>query len=310
MTYHIPVLLNETIDALQVKPDGIYADGTLGGAGHAYEIAKRLDEGGRLYGFDKDADAIAEATKRLAPFQDRVMITKDNYENAVTRMKEEGVEKANGILLDIGVSSHQFDDALRGFSYRMDAPLDMRMDTTQEVSARTIVNEYDETELFHIIRDYGEEPFAKNIAKHIVKQRALHPVETTFELNEIIKAAIPARMRQGKGHPSKRTFQALRIACNRELEVLENAIPEMIDFLAPSGRLAIITFHSLEDKIVKKCFRQAENPCTCPASFPVCVCGKKPKGRIVKKKAITASEEELEKNHRAQSAHLRIFEHV
>lgn len=310
MTYHVPVLLNETIDALAIRPGGIYLDGTLGGAGHALEIAKRLTAGGHLYGFDQDEDAIAEATERLAPYADRVTIIKENFENALQCLREQHITALDGILLDLGVSSHQFDDASRGFSYREDAPLDMRMDRTGDVSAYTIVNEYSETELFHILRDYGEEAFAKNIARHIVMRRQEAPVKTTFELVDIIDAAIPARVRAKGAHPAKRTFQALRIACNRELEVLEEVLEPMIDALTPGGRFCVITFHSLEDRMVKRTFKTAEHPCTCPPSFPVCVCGKKPKGRNVFRKAVTATEEELAQNNRAHSAHLRVFEHT
>lgn len=310
MAYHVPVLLNETINALAIKPDGIYMDGTLGGAGHAEAIARRLTKGGHLYGFDQDADAIREATKRLAPYAEHVTIIKENFENALQCLREQNITALDGILLDLGVSSHQFDDASRGFSYRENAPLDMRMDLANDVSAYTIVNEYDETELFHILRDYGEEAFAKSIARHIVKRREERPVETTFELVKIIDAAIPKRVRARGAHPAKRTFQALRIACNRELEILENVLEPLIDALTPGGRLAVITFHSLEDRIVKQTFRRAENPCTCPPSFPVCVCGKKQKGRNVFRKAVTATEEELTSNRRAHSAHLRVFEHT
>ena len=310
MTYHVPVLLNETIDALAVKPNGIYLDGTLGGAGHAEAIASRLSKAGHLYGFDKDADAVREAEKRLAPYRDRVTIVRENFENALQYLYGEGISALDGILLDLGVSSHQFDDASRGFSYREDAPLDMRMDKESDLSAYTIVNEYSETQLYHILRDYGEEAFAKNIARHIVKRREEAPIETTFALVEIIDAAIPAKVRAKGGHPAKRTFQALRIACNRELEILETVLEPMIDALTPGGRFCVITFHSLEDRMVKRAFKNAENPCTCPPSFPVCVCGKKPKGRNVFKKAVSASDAELQSNRRAHSAHLRVFEHT
>ena len=304
---HIPVLLNEVLDGLDIKPDGIYVDGTVGGAGHSGEIAKRLGDDGKLYCFDQDAEALSVATERLKPYGDKVTLIRNNFENAVSDLIQRGVAGADGILLDLGVSSYQLDNAERGFSYRYDAPLDMRMDKDNPISAYTIVNEYSETEIFHIIRDYGEEKFAKNIAKKIVQARQDKAIETTFELNEIIKAAIPARMRQD-GHPSKRSFQAIRIACNRELDVLEEAIEPMTDFLKPGGRLCIISFHSLEDRIVKDTFRRLESPCTCPPNFPQCVCGKVSKGRVVSRKAITATEEELSENNRSKPAKLRIFE--
>ena len=305
---HKSVLLNETIEALNIRPEGSYLDGTLGGAGHSLEIVKQLSGEGHLYGVDQDGDAIEVATSRLEPYQDRVTIIRSNYCNAVEQLKSNGVSGLDGILLDLGVSSYQLDTEERGFSYKTDTSLDMRMDTRQSLSAKEIVNEYDEMELFRVIRDYGEDKFAKNIAKHIVRARAEKPIETTFELNEIIKAAIPAKMRQEGGHPSKRTFQALRIECNKELEVLENSLEGMIDFLNPGGRIAIITFQSLEDRIVKNCFRKAQTPCTCPPNFPVCVCGKKSKGTVVTRKPILPSEEEMELNSRSKSAKLRVFE--
>ena len=303
---HIPVLLNEVIEGLNIKPDGIYADGTLGGAGHSSEILKRLSGNGRLIGIDQDEEAIKAATDKIGR-DDRVRIVRANYVKMPEVLQELGIDLVDGILLDIGVSSHQLDTPDRGFSYKSDAPLDMRMDQRQRITAADIVNEYEEKELFRVIRDYGEEKFAQNIAKHIVAARANKPIETTSELNEIIKASIPARMRQD-GHPSKRTYQAIRIECNRELEVLKDSIDAMIDILKPGGRLAIITFHSLEDRIVKNAFRTAENPCTCPPNFPKCVCGKVSKGRIVGRKPVTATEEELEVNSRSKSAKLRVFE--
>ena len=305
---HKSVLLNETIKSLNIRPEGSYLDGTLGGAGHSLEIVKQLSGEGHLYGVDQDGDAIEVATSRLEPYQDRVTIIRSNYCNAVEQLKSRGVSGLDGILLDLGVSSYQLDTEQRGFSYKTDTSLDMRMDTRQSLSAKEIVNEYDEMELFRVIRDYGEDKFAKNIAKHIVRARAEKPIETTFELNEIIKAAIPAKMRAEGGHPSKRTFQALRIECNKELEVLENSLEGMIDFLNPGGRIAIITFQSLEDRIVKNCFRNAQNPCICPPSFPVCVCGRKSKGMVVTRKPILPSEEEMELNSRSKSAKLRVFE--
>ena len=305
---HTSVLLEETIDQLNIKPDGVYVDGTLGGGGHSYEIASRLGMDGRLIGIDQDGDAIEAAGNRLKEFQDKVILVRNNYCNAKAVVTENGFAKVDGIVLDLGVSSFQLDNVERGFSYKYDTALDMRMDTRQSLSARTIVNEYSEMELFRIIKDYGEEQFAKNIAKHIVRARQDKPLETTGELNEIIKAAIPARMRATGGHPSKRTFQAIRIECNRELEVLKNSLDEFIDLLNPGGRLCIITFHSLEDRIVKSAFRKNENPCTCPPDFPVCVCGKTSKGKVVTRKPILPSEEEMEYNPRSKSAKLRVFE--
>lgn len=304
---HTSVLLQETIEGLQIRPDGIYVDGTLGGGGHASEAAKRLTDG-RLIGIDQDDAAIEAAAKRLEPWKDRVTLVRSNYCNMQAVLKELGIEKVDGIMLDLGVSSYQFDAAERGFSYRFDTPLDMRMDRRQTLTARTMVNEYPEMELFRIIRDYGEDKFAKNIARHIVQAREKKPIETTGELNEIIKAAIPAKMREKGGHPSKRTYQALRIACNRELEVLESSLDTFVQLLNPGGRLCIITFHSLEDRIVKSAFKRQENPCTCPPEFPVCVCGKKSSGRVVLRKPILPSQEEMEKNPRSKSAKLRIFE--
>lgn len=303
---HYSVLLAETVEQLQIKPDGVYVDGTLGGAGHASEVCKRLTTG-RFYGFDQDDAAIEAASERLAPFGSTVTIIRNNYCNAKAELAAVGVDGVDGIELDLGVSSYQLDTEERGFSYRYDAPLDMRMDRRQSLTAKEIVNTYTESQLFYMIRDYGEDQFAKNIAKHIVRARADKPIETTFELNEIIKAAIPAKMRQN-GHPSKQTFQAIRIECNRELEVLKNSLEDFIGLLNPGGRLCIITFHSLEDRIVKNAFRQAENPCTCPPEFPVCVCGRKPLGKCVTRKPILPSERELAENSRSKSAKLRVFE--
>ena len=303
---HYSVMLAETIEELNIRPDGIYLDGTLGGGGHAYQVCKRL-EGGHFYGIDQDDAAIAAAGARLSVFGDKVTIIRNNYCNAKAALLELGVTGVDGIVLDLGVSSHQLDTEDRGFSYRFDAPLDMRMDRRQTLTARDIVNNYSEMELFRLIRDYGEDQFAKNIAKHIVKARADKPIETTFELNEIIKAAIPAKMRQN-GHPSKQTFQAIRIECNRELEVLRNSLDDLIDLLNPGGRICIITFHSLEDRIVKAAFKRNENPCTCPSDFPVCVCGKVSKGKVITGKPILPSEEEMDENPRSKSAKLRVFE--
>ena len=307
---HTSVLLKETIEGLKIKPDGIYVDGTLGGGGHSFEIAKRLNDNGRLIGIDQDEAAILAAGERLKDFGDKVIIVRSNYRNALSVLHDLGIEKIDGMMLDLGVSSYQLDTQERGFSYRYDAPLDMRMDLRQTLTAKDIVNGYSETELFHIIRDYGEDRFAKNIAKHIVMARAKKPIETTGELNEIIRAAIPAKMRAEGGHPSKRTYQAIRIECNKELEVLKESLEEMIGILNPGGRLCIITFHSLEDRIVKTAFKKAENPCTCPPSFPVCVCGKKSQGKVITGKPVLPCEEEMESNPRSKSAKLRIFEKI
>jgi 16S rRNA (cytosine1402-N4)-methyltransferase len=305
---HIPVLFEETIENLNIRPDGIYVDGTLGGAGHSHEIAKRLTNGGRLIGIDQDLDAIAAATKHLEEYKDRVTIVHDNYEHIPEILRDLGIDRVNGILLDLGVSSYQLDNPERGFSYNTDEPLDMRMDRESAVSARTIVNTYDEAELTRILRDYGEERFAARIAANIVKEREKAPLETTGQLVKIIRASIPMKMQEKYGNPCKRTFQAIRIACNRELDVLQDSISSLIDLLLPGGRIAIITFHSLEDRIVKNAFKTAENPCICPPEFPVCVCGRKPKGHVVTKKPIVPSEEELKRNKRAASSKLRVFE--
>ena len=306
---HKSVLLNETIDGLNIKPYGIYVDGTLGGGGHAYEVCRRLGEKGSIVGIDQDAAAIEAASARLKDFGEKVTIVRSNYCDMKSKLHELGIDKVDGIVLDLGVSSYQLDTAERGFSYREDAPLDMRMDTRQKMTARDIVNDYTEADLYRVIRDYGEDKFAKNIAKHIVQARAVKPVETTAELSEIIRASIPMKFQKKSGHPAKRTFQAIRIELNRELDVLRDSLDDMIDLLNPGGRLCIITFHSLEDRIVKSAFRKNENPCTCPPDFPVCVCGKKSKGSIITKKPILPSEEELEYNSRSKSAKLRIFEH-
>ena len=306
---HTSVLLEETIEQLQIRPDGIYVDGTLGGGGHSYEICRRLSPEGRLIGIDQDEDAIRAAGQRLQEFQDRVTIVRSNYENMAQVLRDLGISKVNGILLDLGVSSFQLDTPERGFTYRVeDAPLDMRMDNRQSLTAREIVNTYSERDLFRIIRDYGEDRFAKNIAKHIVQARTSQPIETTGQLNEIISASIPAKVRATGGHPSKRTFQALRIELNRELDVLRDHMDSMIDLLDEDGRFCIITFHSLEDRIVKSHFKKEENPCTCPGDFPVCVCGKKSKGKVITRKPILPSEEELQNNSRSKSAKLRVFE--
>ena len=308
---HKSVLLNETIENLNINPDGIYVDGTLGGGGHAYQVASRLSEKGRLIGIDQDADAIAAAGERLKEFGDKITIIRSNYANMKEELHRIGVEKVDGIVLDLGVSSFQLDTPERGFTYRDEnAPLDMRMDDRQSLTAKDIVNGYSEMDLYRIIRDYGEDKFAKNIAKHIVQERAKKPIETTGELTEIIRASIPMKVQVTGGHPAKRTFQAIRIELNKELEVLQNNLDDMIDLLNPGGRICIITFHSLEDRIVKTNFKRNENPCTCPSDFPVCVCGKKSKGKVVTRKPILPSEEELEVNSRSKSAKLRVFERV
>ena len=304
---HKSVLLKETIDGLKVKPDGVYVDGTLGGAGHALEVCKKLSAKGRFIGIDQDQDAIVAASERLAACE-QAMIIRSNYCYMVEELRARGITKVDGILLDLGVSSYQLDNEERGFTYRTDAPLDMRMDQRQSQTAGDIVNGYEERELYRIIRDYGEDKFAKNIAKHIVAARQNGPIETTGQLTEIIRRAIPMKMQASGGHPAKRTFQAIRIELNRELDVLRDSLDGMIDLLDDGGRLCIITFHSLEDRIVKTIFRKNENPCTCPPEFPVRVCGKKPKGRVITRKPILPGEEEMEENPRSKSAKLRIFE--
>lgn len=305
---HTSVLLEETIEGLKIKPEGIYVDGTLGGGGHSWEIARRLGKSGRLIGIDQDEAAIIAAGKRLEEFGDKVTIVRSNYRNTKEVLSSLGIAGIDGMMLDLGVSSYQLDTGERGFSYRFDAPLDMRMDLRQSFSARDIVNDYDERELYRIIRDYGEDKFAKNIARHIVTARQKKPIETTGELSDIIKAAIPAKMRTEGGHPSKRTFQAIRIECNKELEVLKESLDGLIELLNPGGRLCVITFHSLEDRIVKTVFKTAEKPCICPPSFPVCVCGRISRGKVITGKPILPGEEELRTNTRSKSAKLRIFE--
>lgn len=304
---HKSVLLEETIEGLDIKPDGIYVDGTLGGAGHAGEVCRKLSAKGRFIGIDQDQDAIVAASERLAACE-QAMIIRSNYCYMVEELRARGITKVDGILLDLGVSSYQLDNEERGFTYRTDAPLDMRMDQRQSQTAGDIVNGYEEKELYRIIRDYGEDKFAKNIAKHIVAARQNGPIETTGQLTEIIRRAIPMKMQASGGHPAKRTFQAIRIELNRELDVLRDSLDGMIDLLDDGGRLCIITFHSLEDRIVKTIFRKNENPCTCPPEFPVCVCGKKSKGRVITRKPILPGEEEMEENPRSKSAKLRIFE--
>lgn len=305
---HKSVLLEETVDGLNIKPDGIYVDGTLGGGGHAYEVCKHLSNKGRFIGIDQDEAAIEAASVRLSDFGERVTIVRSNYCDMKLQLQNLGIDKVDGIVLDLGVSSYQLDTAERGFSYRVDAPLDMRMDRRQTMTAKDIVNGYSEMDLFRIIRDYGEDKFAKNIAKHIVMEREKGPIETTGQLIEVIKRAIPMKFQKTTGHPAKRTFQAIRIELNRELEVLRDSLDDMIDMLNENGRICIITFHSLEDRIVKGIFKKNENPCTCPSHFPVCVCGNVSKGKVITRKPILPGEEELEENSRSKSAKLRIFE--
>lgn len=305
---HKSVLLEESIESLCIRPDGIYVDGTLGGGGHSYEICKRLSPKGRLIGIDQDEAAIKAAAGRLGEFKERVTIVRSNYCDMRRVLEKLGITSVDGVILDLGVSSYQLDEASRGFTYREDVPLDMRMDQRQTMTAKDIVNEYSEMELYRIIRDYGEDKFAKNIARHIVNARKEKALETTGELIHVIKAAIPAKVRATGGHPAKKTFQAIRIELNRELEVLENSLEDMIDLLNDGGRISVITFHSLEDRIVKNKFRQCESPCTCPKDFPVCVCGKKSKGRVITRKPIIPSQRELEENSRAKSSKLRVFE--
>lgn len=305
---HQSVLLEETINNLNIQPDGIYVDGTLGGGGHAFHVCSRLSEKGHFIGIDQDGAAIEAAGERLKPFGDKVTIVRSNYSDMKQVLQSLGVSGVNGIVLDLGVSSYQLDTAERGFSYRENAPLDMRMDQRQEKTARDIINGYSEMELYRIIRDYGEDKFAKNIAKHIVAARAKAPIQTTGELTEIIRQSIPMKIQATGGHPAKRTFQAIRIELNRELDVLRESLDGMIDLLDDGGRICIITFHSLEDRIVKTIFRKNENPCTCPPDFPVCVCGKESKGKVITRKPILPSKVEMEENPRSKSAKLRIFE--
>ena len=307
---HKSVLLDETIEGLDIKPDGIYVDGTLGGAGHAVVVCKKLTAKGRFIGIDQDQDAIIAASERLSEFGEKVTVIRSNYCYAVKKLREMGIEQVDGILLDLGVSSYQLDNPDRGFTYRVDAPLDMRMDQRSTRTASDIVNGYEERELYRIIRDYGEDKFAKNIAKHIVRARAEKPIETTGELTAIIRQAIPMKMQVSGGHPAKRTFQAIRIELNHELEVLRDSLDEMVDILSDRGRICIITFHSLEDRIVKNAFRKNEDPCICPKNFPVCVCGRKSKGKVITRKPILPSAQEMEENPRAKSAKLRIFQRI
>lgn len=305
---HVSVLLNETIDGLNINPDGIYVDGTLGGGGHAYEVCKRLSDKGRLIGIDQDGEALEAAREHLKEFEDKITLVRSNYCEIDTILKDLDIDKVDGIVLDLGVSSYQLDNLERGFSYKSDAPLDMRMDQRQVKTAADVVNTYSENELFRIIRDYGEDKFAKNIAKHIVMERQKKPFETTAQLSEVIKHSIPMKFQNKGGHPAKKTFQAIRIEVNKELTVLRDSIDKMIELLNENGRICIITFHSLEDRIVKTKFRENENPCTCPPDFPVCVCGKVSKGKVITRKPIVPGDKEIAENKRAKSSKLRIFE--
>jgi len=307
---HIPVLLSETLEHLDLKQGGYYIDGTLGGAGHSAEIVKRIIPGGVLLGIDQDRDAINAAKKRLEAYKDNVIIAHGNFRDIKAIAQDAGLKEVDGILLDIGVSSHQLDENIRGFSYMHDGPLDMRMDTDCDYDASDILNNSSEREITRIIRDYGEEKWAARIAKFIIEERKSGRIDTTFKLVDIIKRAIPAAARREGGHPAKRTFQALRIAVNDELEVLEQAVRNATEILKPGGRLVIITFHSLEDRIVKRAFNNMERPCTCPPQLPVCVCGKEPLLKVITKKPVTAGEEELKANTRSKSAKLRAAERV
>ena len=307
---HASVLLNECIENLNIKADGIYVDGTLGGGGHSYEIVKRLSDRGRLIGIDRDASAIMAAKKRLEPFSGRVTIVRNNYSDIRNILGSLEIEHVDGILLDLGVSSYQLDEPERGFSYRFDTKLDMRMDQRQSKTAEDIVNTYSEERLYRIIRDYGEERFAGSIARNLVKERQKAPIRTTGQLVEIIRHSMPVRSQIASGHPAKRTFQAIRIECNDELEGLKNSIDDMISSLKTGGRLCVITFHSLEDRIVKTAFKTAQDPCICPKNFPVCVCGRKPYGIAKTRKPILPGEAELNENHRSASAKLRVFERI
>ena len=310
--HHIPVLLGECLEGLNIRPDGVYLDGTLGGAGHSCEILKRLTTG-RLYGIDRDAEAIAAAQKRIdeAGLSDKFKAVHGNFHEAKALLAECGADGLDGALLDLGVSSHQLDEGARGFSYQGDFPLDMRMDKSAPLTAADIVNTYSREEITAILRDYGEENWAAQIARVLCDRRAVQPILTTAQLVDVIDAAIPKKIRaKDPSHPARRTFQALRIAVNDELKPLENALRDISSLLRPGGRFCVIAFHSLEDRIVKTCFKSLADPCTCPKSFPVCVCGKKPTVRLITSKPITASEEELRRNPRARSATLRIIEHL
>lgn len=305
---HVSVLLNECIEGLCIRSDGIYVDGTLGGAGHGYNICRRLSEAGRFIGIDQDAAAIRVSMERLSEFGDKVTIVKSNYVHMKQILGDMGIDQVDGILLDLGVSSYQLDTPERGFSYQADAPLDMRMDQDLAMTAKDIVNTYEEERLYELIKWYGEERYARNIARRIVQKRQETEIRTTKELVEIIRDSMPAKAKNGKGHPAKRTFQAIRIELNQELSVLEESLEDMVSLLSDGGRLCIITFHSLEDRIVKNFFRKKEHPCTCPPDFPVCVCGKMPEGKVITRKPILPGINEQSENKRSKSAKLRIFE--
>ncbi|MCR5429852.1 MAG: 16S rRNA (cytosine(1402)-N(4))-methyltransferase RsmH [Eubacterium sp.] len=305
---HVSVLLDETIEGLNINPDGIYFDGTLGGGGHSYEILKRLTGKGVLIGVDQDGDAIEAADERLKEFDGKYQLVRSNYSEIETILSDLKISKVDGIVLDLGVSSYQIDNLERGFSYKEDAPLDMRMDQRQLLNAADVVNGYTEEQLVAMLRDYGEERFAKRIAQAIIEARYKKPIATTQELSDIVKSAVPTKYSVKKGHPAKKTFQAIRIEVNNELNILRQTLDKMIEHLNPGGRICVITFHSLEDRIVKLNFRNNENPCTCPPDFPVCVCGKKSKGKVITRKPIVPTDEEIELNKRAKSSKLRIFE--
>jgi 16S rRNA (cytosine1402-N4)-methyltransferase len=306
---HVSVLLNETIESLNIKPDGIYVDCTLGGAGHSSEILKKLGPDGRLIGIDQDTDALKAAAERLKEYSN-VTYVHNNFTNIDEILESLNIPQVDGILMDLGVSSYQLDEGERGFSYMKDASLDMRMNRDSNFTAYDIINGYDETSIYKVIRDYGEERFASRIAKFIVDRRKNKPIETTYQLVDIIKAAIPAKARREGPHPAKRTFQAIRIEVNKELEILDKAIEGAVNRLREGGRLSIITFHSLEDRIVKVKFKNLEEPCTCPREFPICICGKTSKLKIITKKPLEPSEEELEYNPRSRSAKLRVAERI
>ncbi|MBZ4667951.1 MAG: rsmH [Defluviitaleaceae bacterium] len=306
--HHVSVLLNECIDGLEILPDGIYVDGTMGGGGHSEAICSKLSRNGLLIGIDQDLNAIRASEKRLKVKYPNIIMVNDNFSHIRKILGDLNIPSINGMLLDLGVSSHQLDESDRGFSYMHNAELDMRMNQNASFTAKEVVNEYSENELEKIIKNYGEERWAKRIAHFIVEERKKTPISTTFQLVDIIKKAIPAGARKDGPHPAKRTFQAIRIEVNGELEILRNTILDIVDLLDHKGRLCIITFHSLEDRIVKQTFKELENPCTCPPEFPVCVCGKKRQVKIITKKPVLPTKEELEANPRARSAKLRILE--
>ena len=305
--YHVSVLLDECIQALNIKPDGIYVDGTLGGAGHSSQIAARLTTG-RLIGIDRDPKALKAAGERLAPYADRVTLVHSNFSQLDEVLENLGIEGVDGILLDLGVSSPQLDEAERGFSYMADAPLDMRMNSEDSLTAHEVVNTWPKEELRRILYEYGEERYAPQIAAAIERRRAEKPIETTLELVDVIRSAMPPAALREKQHPAKRSFQAIRIEVNSELSSVEQAMGDSIECLAPGGRIAVISFHSLEDRLVKRAFANAAQGCTCPKSFPVCICGNKPKVKLISRGVITATEEELEQNPRSRSAKLRVAE--